>query len=100
VAVVTAACPDCAAVASGRHLTHDETCPLGLAIEAVVADDREWFERRPFAEERWRPITPAETAEIRAFGGIDPGVDPTGWRVHISWLADGVRGRRFCPPGG
>jgi hypothetical protein len=90
------ACPDCSGVAEGQRLTHDDTCPIGRGIDQVCADDREWFERHPLAEERWRPITPAEIVELRAMGAVAPDVDPTRWRVHITWLADGVRGRRFC----
>ena len=82
-------------MADGRRLTHDETCPIGRGIDQVCADDRERFERHPLAEQRWRPITPAEIVELRAMGAVAPDVDPTRWQVHITWLADGVRGRRF-----
>ncbi len=67
---MTARCPDCSAVmvARDRHLEHDETCPLGLALDAVVDEDRDWFAAHPFTTVRHRPLHAVERTEYCMFG--------------------------------
>lgn len=85
------ACPDCSAVADdNRHLTHDETCPLGLAIDKVVDGDRDWFLTHPDAAERHRPITPIEKQEYLVFGFSDVQLAT---HVQVTQIAPGVRRR-------
>jgi hypothetical protein len=92
-------CPDCSACADpDDELVHDMTCPLGLALDVVCADDRDWFEARPAAPYRVRPMALVEVEDLRT-GGITPGRAPTGWRVVVRPLAPRVRVRRFLPPG-
>ncbi len=65
---MNARCPDCSAVAVDRELKHDPTCPLMLAIEAVVDADRDWFAAHPWATVRHRPLHAVERTEYGMFG--------------------------------
>ena len=62
-----AQCPDCSAVAIDRHMGHDDTCPLGLAIDATMEEDRDWFAAHPFAAMRHRKMKPVERSEFCMF---------------------------------
>jgi len=86
-----AVCPDCSAVMVDKHLTHDETCPIGLAIEAICDADRDWFEAHPAATEYRRLVALAEVIEQRT-AGVWP--DVQGWVV-VSQIVPGLRMRTF-----
>jgi hypothetical protein len=92
-------CPDCTAPVTAAGVTHDATCPLGLGLDAVTDDDRDWFAAHPDAPWRYRPMTIPEAEHLRMHGADAP--DPgqlTGWRVRVRPIADGVRARMFIPP--
>lgn len=88
-------CPDCAAVAVGSRMAHAETCPLNRGVNLVLDEDRDWFEAHPDAAVRYRPVTPAEVADLLASGCSRP----IG-RVMVVQLAPGLRSRRFTFAGG
>jgi hypothetical protein len=56
-------CPDCSGTWLGRRLIHDGSCPLGKALDLVIADDAEYFESNPEEQVRVRPMSPAERQE-------------------------------------
>lgn len=87
-------CPDCSGVFNEKwHLTHDSTCPLGRAMDAMQDADRDWFLAHPRADEYHRAITPAEVASLHAVGVVAEHTD----RVHVVQLAPGLRTRRaYC----
>lgn len=88
-------CRDCSAVAADRQLRHDETCPLGRAIDVVVDEDRDWFRARPSATVRHRPLTVAERIDFRMFGYWEAAY----WtHVQVIQVAPGLRCRH--PYGG
>jgi hypothetical protein len=87
-------CPDCAAVTRSDHLSHEATCPLGLAMDTVTDADAEWFERHPSANAYRRPITWAEAEELRTLGLMPAGCEIQG-RVFVRQLTPGVRTRSF-----
>lgn len=93
-------CPDCAAPTTAGSTDHEPTCPLWLAADRVSQDDRAWLDAHPDAPWRWRPITPAETAQLRLAGLADPDADLNGWKVCVRRVNPGVRVRRFVPPRG
>lgn len=88
-------CPDCSARWVDFALNHDLTCPLGLAIDAAVADDREWFERHPLHRVRFRESFPSEQEELRHTSG-NPGLKVT--HVRVTQISSGVRRRHFMGP--
>lgn len=93
IAVIT--CPDCNAVATDYHLTHERSCPLGLAIDERQVADRRWFEAHPYATEYRRAPHWSEIAELKMAGWL-PGLDcETTGRVLVSQLAPGVRVRNY-----
>jgi hypothetical protein len=83
-------CPDCAVIATDKRLDHKPTCPIALGISEICEADRIWFVFHLGAKYRVRPITWAESAEMRA---IQPGFDCDG--VGVTYLADGLRARQF-----
>jgi hypothetical protein len=103
---MTGTCPDCAAREIDGHLTHDDTCPLGLGCDEIQADDRFWFELGPSAVTRRRPPHWSEIADLRRLGlvptddeasrvsGTPVTIEPQG-DVVVTRIADGVRTRRF-----
>lgn len=94
------ACADCTATAVDGDLTHDDTCPIGRALDEMSADDRAFFADRPHAPHRVRPIRWVEVQQLRAADLIPAGADLSGWRVLVRQPAPGVRTRRFIPPKG
>ena len=90
-----AACPDCSADYVDQILTHDETCPIGLAIDAICDVDQRWFEAHPEATEYRRPVTTAEVIEQRT-AGVWPDVrGRVVGRVLVTQIAPGLRIRSF-----
>jgi len=92
---VTARCPDCCAVVVKRNLVHDQTCPLGRAMDALMDEDRDWFAAHPFATVRHRPATAAERTELCLLGYDDVARLP---RVQVVQIRPGLRVRH--PYGG
>lgn len=90
--IIAPICPDCGSV--GRKLVHAERCPVGQGIDRVMARDRRWFDYRPQAVQRRRPITWAEAVELAIWCGLPCGTKFAGlvtvWRV-----APGIRVRDF-----
>jgi hypothetical protein len=87
-------CPDCAAEAVDRYVTHEKTCPLGLAIDASCAADRAYFEKHPGSKVYWRAIRTSEVDELRMFHVI-PDIGRLAGRVTVTRLCDGLRTRKF-----
>jgi hypothetical protein len=83
------ACPDCAAVDEGSHLAHDDTCPIGRAIDEMSARDRDWFDRHPAATEHWRAAMPGDFSLPSLAGVVPQG------RVRVRLIAPGVRVRQL-----
>lgn len=95
VVVTVITCPDCGARLAGQNLTHERTCPLGLAIDERSAADRAWFAAHPFATEYRRALHWSERAEL-VLWGLFPDVDgETVGRVLVRQLAPGVRTRTY-----
>ncbi|MGH3420324.1 MAG: hypothetical protein ACRDQU_03000 [Pseudonocardiaceae bacterium] len=92
---VTVTCPDCNTRTTGQHLTHQKTCPLGIAIDERTAADREWFQAHRWASEYRRPLHWSERAEL-VMWGIWPDVDGDAvGRVLVCRLGPGLRVRSF-----
>lgn len=55
-------CPDCAAVGDPdlMRLEHFDGCPIGRALDAMSAADREWFAAHPGADRYHRPLMPGD----------------------------------------
>lgn len=85
------ACPDCPG--RGTNLKHAATCPQGLALDVLMAQDRKWFESHPGAESYVRPITQVEVTELRMAGNLPDGGDVEG-NIRVTQLAPGIRVRR------
>lgn len=85
---MNARCPDCSA--TGERLTHDKTCPLGLAIDAFCDLGRLWFEQHPGEVRYVRPITWAEQQESLLYGVASILLTT---HVVVTQLAPGVRHR-------
>src|SRR5215213_2666312 len=82
-------CPDCPA--KGPNWRHDTTCPVGRALDATSADDRAWFDARPDARTRVRPVRPDERHWLTRNGcRVDPFV-----YVIVTRIAEGVRTRSY-----
>jgi hypothetical protein len=84
-------CPDCFGHRSRRGFAHDPTCPLGLALAAVIKADRDWFKRHRSACHYHRPIKPAEVQELLAMGYEDAREMTA---VEVIEYAPGIRDRR------
>lgn len=92
---MSARCPDCSGVEVDRHLNHDKTCPLGLSIDAVSDEDRDWFAAHPWATARHRRLTVAERIDFRMHGYWEA----DHWtHVQVIQVQPGVRARH--PYGG
>lgn len=89
-------CMDCGQRPVSGELHHDPTCPAAAALDAVMVDDRQWFETHPDAMHRCRDIYPAEITELADMAGSRP---PAGAIIHVQQLAPGVRGRALYVPG-
>lgn len=98
------ACPDCAAVVDPERneWIHEPTCPLALAQQRIVDEDREYFETHPGQSTRIRPPVMAEvlTAMLHTQGSGLPELPPDhhwepGGTIKVTLLADGVRARHF-----
>jgi hypothetical protein len=99
-ATPTVACQDCTATGRDGRLRHDDTCPVGRALDEMQADDREWFAARPRAPWRVRPIHPAEVALLRHAGAVPPDMDLADWRVRVRQLGPGIKHKEFVPGAG
>lgn len=59
-------CPDCCATFDAdRRLRHEETCPLGRAIEDACNGDKAWFLDNPAETVRVRAATHAEVQDLK-----------------------------------
>jgi hypothetical protein len=87
-------CPDCNRRLESQQLNHADTCPLGLALDRLMDEDREWFERHPKSKQRRRPIHWVEATDLRLFGQVPPDAAVTG-RVVVTLLGPGLRARYF-----
>ncbi len=88
-------CPDCNVTTIGPHLTHERTCPLGLAVDERCADDRRWFEAHPFATEYRRPPHWSEIADLKMWGLLPDVTGEAIGRVLVHQVAPGVRTRTY-----
>ncbi|NEW49956.1 hypothetical protein GV792_07800 [Nocardia cyriacigeorgica] len=77
-----------------NKLTHQETCPLGRAVDKQMDRDRRWFAKRPGALVRSRPISAAESAEMVVTCGLPPETR-IGGMVTVRYIGQGVRIREF-----
>ena len=82
-------CPDCGAKPVNRQFTHQATCPIGLAVDAMMAADREWFEQHPGADHYYRSVTNAEVAEFSILGERPVG------KVLVHQVEPGLRMRQI-----
>jgi hypothetical protein len=93
-------CPDCAASwepgdeGKGPLLSHEDTCPLGRAIDAVTNADREWFAQHPEATSNVRPISQAEMTDLALMGERHTSRST----VEVIQVAPGMRSRQFTAP--
>ncbi|MBO2456551.1 hypothetical protein [Actinomadura violacea] len=96
------ACDDCTAVGNPDTLTlsHDDGCPVGRGLDEMSANDRAFFETRPNAPHRVRPVCWAEAQHLKRSGAVPADVDLTGWRVRIRPIGPGIRSRQYLPPRG
>jgi hypothetical protein len=93
---MTAACPDCTATEVDHHLQHDQTCPLGLDIDAICDADRRFFEDHPGTDVFYRPIMLSEVDGLRQAGIIPPGIPGKAvGRVRVTSVSPGIRVRSF-----
>lgn len=55
-------CPDCPAVGDPdlMRLEHFDGCPIGRALDAMSATDREWFAAHPGADRYHRQLMPGD----------------------------------------
>lgn len=87
-------CPDCPAqMDATNHLSHDDTCPLGLATDETCLDDRRFFDANPGVRIRCRPLFPMELAEFRAMDGVRL---PGHRQVRVYAMLPGVRRRQYA----
>lgn len=89
-------CPDCGARSVGNSLTHDETCPVGRAIDTTMDADRVFFEEHPKATEYRRPVTQAEAVELRTSGAWPDVPGRAVGRVLVTQIEPGLRRRSFA----
>lgn len=87
-------CPDCTGAARiGETLSHADTCPVGIALDAMTATDREWFAAHPDASEYWRPLLPGDLHVADLASVVMGTVDGRPPRVRVRQLGEGVRVR-------
>lgn len=87
---VVTRCTDCTAVVHDNELKHDETCPIGRALDTMTDNDRAYFEEHPDQTEYVRPFVPFEfPPEV-----LDP--VPFGYQrmVIVRKLGEGLRARQ------
>lgn len=82
-------CPDCTAV--GPDLRHDDTCPVGRALDATGEQDRAWFDAHPDQRQRVRLVEGPERTYLQLAGCS---VASAAFVV-VSQLAPGVRTRSY-----
>lgn len=85
-------CPDCSAVVVNNAMTHEDTCPVALGLDAAGSADRDWFLAHPNADEYHRPVTWAEREEQRWFCGA---AVEAFTHVHVVQIEPGIRERRL-----
>ncbi|MGV0788673.1 hypothetical protein ABQF33_17330 [Mycolicibacterium sp. XJ2] len=97
-------CPDCAGVvdAEKKELVHQPTCPLMVAQQSVIDEDREYFKTHPGETTRQRPPVMAEILNVmlQTHNGGLPGPPPghhwePGGFVTVVLVSEGVRVRRY-----
>lgn len=91
-------CPDCTATVRANEMAHDFSCPVSRGIDDACDQDRDWLAARPGAPYRVRPMSRAEIVDLHLVG-LAPSGDPTGWRVVVHRIGDGLRAREFLAPG-
>lgn len=64
------------------RLRHEQGCPVGDAVTAILADDLAWFQQHPFTPYRFRSAGLVELIEMAGAGGYDP-LDPGPWNVLV-----------------
>jgi hypothetical protein len=88
-------CPDCTATEVNKHLQHDQTCPLGLDIDAVCDADRRFFEEHPGTTHFYRPVMASEISEQRVWGLLLDMPGRAVGKVLVTSISPGVRTRCF-----
>lgn len=90
-------CPDCnAEYDRSGYAEHDDTCPLGRAVDEQAADDRDWFAANLDASQRFRNAFPSEQAELRYITG-NPALILSHVLVSLT-DSPGVRHKHFMGP--
>jgi hypothetical protein len=90
-----AECPDCTATEVDNYLEHDQTCPLGVDIDATCDADRRFFEEHPNTTTFYRPVMASEVADLRRVGVIPDVPGQTVGKVLVTSVAPGLRTRWF-----
>lgn len=97
-------CPDCAAVVDPQRneWIHEPTCPLAVAQQRIVDEDRDYFATHPGETTRVRPpvMTEVLTALLQTNTPGLPELPPNhhwepGGTITVTLLAEGVRARHF-----
>ena len=89
-------CPDCSAVPDGNgSISHDEGCPHAAALDALMDEDRMFFEMHPDLVQRRRPPSPVELAEHRIAGEFPDIPGELSGEVVVTLLGPGLRTRDF-----
>jgi hypothetical protein len=88
-------CPDCTGTEVEQHLKHDQTCPLGLDIDAITDADRRFFEEHPGTTKFYRPVMASEITEQRMFGQLPDVPGQAVGKVLVTSIGPGVRARCF-----
>jgi hypothetical protein len=83
-------------VAVGRELTHDPTCPIGLATDELMVSDRDWFDTRPGVLHRCRAVTSGERMEMGLMAQRPISAESV---IHVQQLTPGSRARALYVPG-
>jgi hypothetical protein len=91
-------CPDCSLVIQfepGVTYTHDPGCPTASNDDAMMDDDRAWFDAHPKLDERRRPVTRYEAVELNWANGFPVNMQWGGEVVVHRGPVDGVRFRNL-----
>lgn len=87
-------CPDCGAeFDADLHLSHEQTCPIGIGVDKASAADRRWFRRHRKCVEYKRPATWAEGVDCALALGF-PGRQLVG-TITVRRMGKGARLRLF-----
>jgi len=58
-------CSDCNPLRLEDRWLHSPTCPVAIGLVRDAAADRAWFAQHPESDERYRPVTWAESVVLR-----------------------------------